>query len=51
MSQEQLLRADNFSLEISNAFSILLDVKGSFLNKMERFVIAREIESRVLKAS
>lgn len=51
--RSQLLQADDSGMRYeisSNVFSILLDFKGSFLNEMERLVIAREIEKKVLKA-
>lgn len=50
LSQEPIVRSWRFWQEISNAFSILLDFKGSLLNEMERLMIAREIEKKVLKA-
>lgn len=49
MTLEPIVTSRWFRLKISNGFSILPDFKGSFLKEMERFVIAREIENKVLK--
>lgn len=50
LSQEPIVTSWWFWQEVSNAFSILLDFKGSLLNEMERLVMAGEIEKKVLKA-
>lgn len=36
---------------MSDAFSVLLDFKSSFLNEMERLETGRGIQNKVLKAS